>query len=65
MGSKLITLSIILIIFTELPTAKGNCQECYNRGEDLNCELQPTNISSHTLHMAVHPHLDAFWIFDF
>lgn len=40
---------------------------CYRPEVNLNCPVNSLHpqIDSYTLHMTVHPHLDAFWIFDF
>lgn len=29
------------------------------------CREDEVGMESYTLHMSVHPHLDAYWIFDF
>jgi hypothetical protein len=41
------------------------CDPCYSEGENNNCRQDEVGKDSYTLHMSVHPHLDAFWIFDF
>ena len=37
---------------------------CYNKRFDENCAKDEVGQDSYTLHMSVHPHLDAFWIFN-
>ena len=54
-----VLLSLLLIV------ASPSCQKCYNEAENVGCRNDPIGLSSYTLHMSVHPHLDAFWIFDF
>jgi hypothetical protein len=41
------------------------CDPCYNTAENENCKVDEHGKGSYTLHMTVHPHLDAFWIFNF
>lgn len=55
----------LLIILISLPYVSPSCQPCYKENENQNCGPDPYNISAYTLHMSVHPHLDAYWIFDF
>ena len=42
-----------------------SCDDCYKPSHNENCKADPYNISYYTMHMSVHPHLDAFWIFNF
>jgi hypothetical protein len=41
------------------------CDVCYRPGLNDNCADDGVGKDSYTLHMSVHPHLDAFWIFNF
>ncbi len=41
------------------------CDPCYTAGRTENCADKEIGKDSYTLHMSVHPHLDAFWIFNF
>lgn len=59
----IVTLACILLVLRVL--SAGGCQNCYDANDEKNCEQDPYNIPSYTMHMSVHPHLDAFWIFDF
>ena len=51
---------IALLIATTL-----SCDPCYNANHNQNCREDTEGKGSYTLHMTVHPHLDAFWIFNF
>lgn len=51
---------LLLLAWVTLP-----CDPCYSEGENNNCRQDEVGKESYTLHMTVHPHLDAFWIFDF
>jgi hypothetical protein len=42
-----------------------SCDPCYVKSHDDNCPADSEGKGSYTLHMTVHPHLDAFWIFNF
>ena len=61
--SQFIFLLLLLSIF--ITGATPSCNHCYNSKENENCHEDPYGINSYTLHMSVHPHLDAFWIYDF
>ena len=54
-----------LILFVFIRSGAASCNHCYSSKENENCHEDPYGINSYTLHMSVHPHLDAFWIFDF
>lgn len=41
------------------------CDPCYNPSHNDNCPQVADSLDSYTLHMSVHPHLDAYWIFNF
>jgi hypothetical protein len=41
------------------------CDPCYSENQNNNCGSDGVNLPSYTLHMSVHPHLDAYWIFTF
>lgn len=48
-----------------LSVAAEPCDSCYRASLNENCGDDGVGKDSYTLHMSVHPHLDAFWIFDF
>lgn len=54
-----------LLFSTLVLNTWSTCQPCYNERDNINCGSDANNISAYTMHMSVHPHLDAFWIFDF
>ena len=41
------------------------CDSCYTPSMNENCRADSEGKGPYTLHMSVHPHLDAYWIFDF
>ena len=53
---------LILALFV---LAALTCDGCYSAGMNENCQADSEEKGSYTLHMSVHPHLDAYWIFDF
>ena len=56
---------LTLLLSTLAYNTWSACQVCYNEKENVNCASDDNNISAYTIHMSVHPHLDAFWIYDF
>lgn len=55
---------ILLLLAGLFITAEGGCDSCYEE-QIGNCREDEVGLESYTLHMSVHPHLDAYWIFDF
>ena len=53
-------LPLLLLIVAVLP-----CDPCYSERLNSNCPEDKEAKGSYTLHMSVHPHLDAYWIFNF
>jgi hypothetical protein len=53
----------LVLIFSQI--SQGCQQDCYSQSQNENCPANKFGQSSYTLHMSVHPHLDAYWIFDF
>lgn len=54
---------VILLLFGLLSVAWA-CDSCYEE-QIGNCKEDEVGLESYTLHMSVHPHLDAYWIFNF
>lgn len=56
---------LFLILFICLLTNTFACDNsCYSPSHDQNCPTDQIGQDSYTLHMSVHPHLDAYWIFN-
>jgi hypothetical protein len=53
---------VLIIVIVGLARA---CDNCFKPQYNDNCKEDPNNIDYYTMHMSVHPHLDAFWIFNF
>lgn len=60
---KLNIITFALTVFL-LSIAFGCENNCYSPGHDDNCRKDEVGQDSYTLHMSVHPHLDAYWIFN-
>lgn len=55
---------LLLLLAGLLITVRGGCDTCYEE-QMGKCGEDEVGMESYTLHMSVHPHLDAYWIFDF
>jgi hypothetical protein len=54
-----------LLLLASLAVLVLSCDPCYNENLNKNCASDGVDLPSYTLHMSVHPHLDAYWIFNF
>lgn len=59
---KLIFLVVLLACASYTTLSCDN--KCYSQRFDQNCPKDEVGQESYTLHMSVHPHLDAYWIFN-
>jgi hypothetical protein len=55
----------VVLLLAVLVLVAGDCDSCYKAGLNENCRDDGVGLPSYRLHMSVHPHLDAFWIFNF
>jgi hypothetical protein len=55
--------AILLLLAGMLAVLRG-CDSCYEE-QIGSCSEDEVGLDSYTLHMSVHPHLDAYWIFNF
>lgn len=56
---------VCLFILALLSVHASPCGSCYSPAYDTNCQKPSEILPDSMLHFSVHPHLDAFWIFDF
>lgn len=57
---------VLVIVASLLFSVQADgCDGCYKAAHNENCLDDGVGLPSYTLHMSVHPHLDAFWIFNF
>ena len=61
--SQWITYILMFLLLHSVHTKQ--CQSCYYENNNVNCENDEVGLEHYTLHMSVHPHLDAFWIYNF
>jgi hypothetical protein len=54
-----------LLFLALLAGVAMGCDPCYTDSQNNNCKSDGVDLPSYTLHMSVHPHLDAYWIFNF
>lgn len=54
-----------LLLLAMLAVLTLSCDPCYSDNQNRNCGSDGVDLPSYTLHMSVHPHLDAYWIFNF
>lgn len=55
----------LFILFCVIIAVTLTCNPCYREEFNQNCAKDEVGKDSYTLHMSVHPHLDAYWIFNF
>lgn len=58
-------MKILILILCLTTFAVHACNPCYDASNNENCQEGEVGKDSYTLHMSVHPHLDAYWIFNF
>ena len=56
---------VVLLAALALTADSTECDRCFKAGLNENCADDGVGLPSYTLHMSVHPHLDAYWIFNF
>jgi len=59
---KLVFVLVVLLCLFQQTYPCEN--QCYSQNHDQNCPKDEIGQDSYTLHMSVHPHLDAYWIFN-
>ena len=60
------TLLLLLALLPALVLSSDNCDSCYLPKHNTDCPSSDVGgQEAYTLHMSVHPHLDAYWIFNF
>jgi hypothetical protein len=56
---------VVLLAALALTVNTSECDACFRAELNENCADDGVGLPSYTLHMSVHPHLDAYWIFNF
>jgi hypothetical protein len=56
---------LVLLAALALTANPEECDACFKPNLNENCADDGVGLPSYTLHMSVHPHLDAYWIFNF
>lgn len=56
---------VVMLLGALVSLVAADCDGCFKANLNENCRDDGVGLPSYTLHMSVHPHLDAYWIFNF